>query len=175
MHHYLDLYDPLPVPWVDKEIKLLKIGIHKGRSLQLWRDYFPRGTIVGIDLRLPENCVPGRRTQVFEGSQSEKQFLPEVANRTASEGFDIIIDDASHIGELTRRTFWHLFDHHLKSGGLCATEDWCTGYWDDFPDDKAPDLRNPPWSPNLVTTSPALTANMKIPCPLPFLRDGGLR
>jgi hypothetical protein len=164
-HHYLDLYDPLLAPWVDKEIKLLEVGIHKGGSLQLWRDYFPRGTIVGIDLRLPENFVPGGRIQVFEGSQSEKHFLSEVANRTASEGFDIIIDDASHIGELTRRTFWHLFDHHLKSGGLYAIEDWCTGYWDDFPDGKAPDLRNPPWSPNLVTTSPALTANMKIPVP----------
>jgi 23S rRNA U2552 (ribose-2'-O)-methylase RlmE/FtsJ len=121
-------------PWVSKEIKLLEVGIHKGGSLQLWRDYFPRDTIVGIDLRLPENFVPGERVQVFEGSQSDERFLSEVAKKTAPEGFDIIIDDASHIGELTKTTFWHLFDHHLKPGGLYAIEDWCTGYWDDFPD-----------------------------------------
>ena len=56
--------------------------------------------------------------------------------RTAPEGFDLIIDDASHIGELTKTTFWHLFDHHLKPGGLYAIEDWGTGYLDDFPDGK---------------------------------------
>jgi hypothetical protein len=54
----------------------------------------------------------------------------------APDGFDIIIDDASHIGELTKTTFWHLFHHHLKPGGLYAIEDWGTGYLDDFPDGK---------------------------------------
>jgi hypothetical protein len=164
-HHYLEVYDPILAPWVDKEIKLLEVGIHKGGSLQLWRDYFPRGTIVGIDLRLPENFVPGERVQVFEGSQSDERFLSEVAKKTAPEGFDIIIDDASHIGELTKTTFWHLFDHHLKPGGLYAIEDWCTGYWDDFPDGKAPNLRNPLGSPNSVRTSTALTENVKVPFP----------
>lgn len=135
-HYYLEVYDPILAPWIEKEIKLLEVGIHKGGSLQLWRDYFPRGTIVGIDLKLPQGFVPGERIQVFEGSQANTRFLSEVANTTASEGFDIIIDDASHIGELTKTTFWHLFDHHLKPGGLYAIEDWGTGYLDDFPDGK---------------------------------------
>jgi hypothetical protein len=133
-HHYLELYDPILSRWTDKDIKLLEIGIHKGGSLKLWRDYFPRGRIVGIDLKLPRGFVPGERIQVFEGSQADIRFLSEVAIKTAPEGFDIIIDDASHIGELTRTTFRHLFDHHLKPGGLYAIEDWGTGYLDDFPD-----------------------------------------
>jgi hypothetical protein len=135
-HDYLEVYDPMLVRWVDREIRLLEIGIHKGGSLQLWRDYFPRGTVVGIDLILPEQFVSGERIQIFEGNQADRAFLSEVANRTAPEGFDIIIDDASHIGELTKTTFWHLFDHHLKPGGLYAIEDWGTGYLDDFPDGK---------------------------------------
>jgi hypothetical protein len=135
-HHYLELYDPILSPWADKEIKLLEIGIHRGGSLKLWRDYFPHGTIVGIDLKLPKNFYPGERVQVFAGSQADTGFLSEVAMRTAPEGFDVIIDDASHIGELTKTTFWHLFDHHLKPGGLYAIEDWGTGYLDDFPDGK---------------------------------------
>ena len=57
-----------------------------------------------------------------------------MASKTAPDGFDIIIDDASHIGELTKTSFWHLFDHHLKPGGLYAIEDWGTGYLDDFTD-----------------------------------------
>ncbi len=135
-HGYLDVYDAILAPWVDEEITLLELGVYRGGSLKLWRDYFPRGAIVGIDRKLPQNFRPGERIQVFEGSHGNKRFLSEVANRTAPNGFDIIIDDASHIGEKTRRAFWYLFDHHLKPGGLYAIEDWGTGYLDDFPDGK---------------------------------------
>ncbi|HEY7351988.1 MAG TPA: hypothetical protein VH596_04390 [Terriglobales bacterium] len=146
-HRYLEVYDPIFAPWVNKEIRLLEIGIHKGGSLQLWRDYFRLGTIVGIDIKLPEPFAPGERIQIFEGSQADEQFLTEVAGKTAPEGFDIIIDDASHIGALTKTTFWHLFDNHLKSGGLYVIEDWGTGYLDDFPDGRRLDAVNPPAMP----------------------------
>ena len=92
---------------------------------------------MGRSLASIENCQrfeTGERIQVFQGDQADKAFLSKVANRTAPDGFDIIIDDASHIGELTKATFWHLFDRHLKPGGLYAIEDWGTGYLDDFPD-----------------------------------------
>ena len=133
-HGYLSLYDPVLIPWIDKEITLLEVGVHRGGSLRLWRDYFPRGTIIGIDRNLPEHFQSEERIQLFEGSQGDKAFLSKVSRTTAPDGFDIIIDDASHIGEKTRRTFWHLFDHHLKPGGLYAIEDWGTGYLDDFYD-----------------------------------------
>jgi len=136
-NHYLERYDPIVQPWVDKQIKLLEIGVQRGGSLLLWRDYFPLGTIVGIDINLPQGFSPGERIEVFEGSQADPLFLSEVANKVAPEGFDIIIDDASHIGELTKIAFWHLFDHHLKPGGLYVIEDWGTGYWDDFPDGRS--------------------------------------
>jgi hypothetical protein len=135
-HHYLEVYDPILSRLTEKDVKLLEIGIHRGGSLELWRDYFPRGIIVGIDLELPESFILGERIQLFKGSQADTQFLSQVASSTAPEGFDIIIDDASHIGELTKTTFWHLFHHHLKPGGLYAIEDWGTGYLDDFPDGK---------------------------------------
>ena len=49
-HHYLELYDPILSCWTDKEIKLLEMGIYKGGSLKLWRDYFPleRGLLGSI-------------------------------------------------------------------------------------------------------------------------------
>jgi hypothetical protein len=75
---------------------------------------------------------PEERIQLFEGNQWDKAFLSKVANKTAPDGFDIIIDDASHIGIKTKRTVWHLFDHHLKPGGLYVIEDWGTGYLEDF-------------------------------------------
>jgi hypothetical protein len=164
-HGYLDVYDPILAPWVAKEIKLLEIGIRKGGSLQLWRDYFRLGVIIGIDIKLPEHFVPGERIQMFEGSQADKQFLSEVANKTAPEGFDIIIDDASHIGALTKTAFWHLFDNHLKPGGLYVIEDWGTGYLEDFPDGKRLDAVNSPLSSVQSLSSEASNRSMKVPFP----------
>ena len=63
-----------------------------------------------------------------------------MAIETAPDGFDIIIDDASHLGELTKISFWHLFEKHLKHGGIYAIEDWPTGYYDDWPDGKTLDI-----------------------------------
>lgn len=116
-NRYLQRYDLIFEPWIEKKIILLELGIHKGGSLLLWRDYFPLGTIVGIDINLSKGFQPPNRIHVFEGSQTDPPFLSRVANEIAPEGFDIIIDDASHIGELTKIAFWHLFDNHLKPGG----------------------------------------------------------
>ena len=60
-HYSLEVYNPILAPWVNKEIKLLEVSIHKEGSLQLWRDYFKVGVIIGIDIKLPEHFVPGQR------------------------------------------------------------------------------------------------------------------
>jgi hypothetical protein len=144
-NRYLERYDPILEPMIEKKITLLELGVLKGGSLLLWRDYFPLGTIVGIDASLPNDFHPTERIYVFEGSQADRHFLSHVANTTAPDGFDIIIDDASHLGELTKTAFWHLFENHLKPGGLYVIEDWGTGYWDDWADGKSLDLdANPP-------------------------------
>jgi len=87
--HYLDLYDPILTPWTDKEIKLLEIGVRAGGSLKLWRDYFPRGTIIGVDRKLPQPFEPGARIQIFQGNQADKAFLSKVASKTAPEGLTL--------------------------------------------------------------------------------------
>jgi hypothetical protein len=97
---------------------------------------------VGIDIQLPKEFKPPERVQIFEGSQADTEFLSRVAEQTAPGGFDIIIDDASHVGELTKIAFWHLFDKYLKPGGIYVIEDWGTGYWGDWPDGKKLDLQN---------------------------------
>ena len=52
-----------------------------------------------------------------------------MANRLDASGYET---DKAHIGELTRISFRHLFDNHLKPGGLYVIEDWSTGYWDSW-------------------------------------------
>jgi len=136
-NRYLEWYDPILKNFVPNEIKLLELGIYEGGSLLLWRDYFPKGTIVGIDIQVKVDFSNDERVQVFQGAQQDTAFLNAVARKTAPDGFDIIIDDASHFGDLTKIAFWHLFDNHLKPSGLYIIEDWGTGYWSDWPDGKA--------------------------------------
>ena len=133
---YLERYDPVFEPWVDKPITLLELGVYKGGSLLLWHDYFPVGQIVGIDINPPREFKANDRIRFFEGSQTDIAFLSKVAGETAPDGFDIIIDDASHVGELTKISFWHLFEKNLKPGGLYVIEDWGTGYWGHWSDGK---------------------------------------
>jgi cephalosporin hydroxylase len=131
---YLKYYDPIFEPWLEKRVDILELGIFKGGSLLLWKDYFPKGNIVGVDINLPTNFPPIDRIRIFKGYQDDPAFLTSVANQTAPYGYDFIIDDASHIGELSKKSFWYLFDNHLKPGGIYAIEDWGTGYWNEWPD-----------------------------------------
>jgi hypothetical protein len=139
---YFKEYDLIFEPYLQKKITLLELGISKGSSLLLWRDYFPLGTITGIDIKLPADFDPGERIYIFEGNQADPQFLSHIANDIAPEGFDIIIDDASHVGELTKTAFWHLFDNHLKPNGLYVIEDWGCSYCRDWPDGKSLNLES---------------------------------
>lgn len=163
-NRYLDFYDPVVLPFVDQEIKLLEVGIYKGGSLLLWQDYFPRGMIVGIDARVPPGWTAQERIRVFEGDQQDLAFMSRVARQTAPEGFDIIIDDASHLADMTRASFWHLFDHHLKPGGLYIIEDWGTGYYDDWPDGQAY-REPPPWRSTLLGWLQRLNVIRRISAP----------
>jgi SAM-dependent methyltransferase len=130
--HYLRNYEDYFQPLLDKETRLLELGVYYGGSLLLWRDYFEKGVIVGLDLKQPTISDNSGRIRVYEGEQQDTGLLDRIGKENAPEGFDIIIDDCSHIGELTRISFWHLFDNHLKPGGLYVIEDWSTGYWDSF-------------------------------------------
>ena len=127
---YLRTYDLMFSRLVGREINLLELGVLEGETLLLWRDYFPKGHIFGVDSNPPARLNAEERIRVFTGNQTDPQILDQAAAE-APGGFDIIIDGASHIGEITRTSFWYLFDRYLKPGGFYAIEDWGTGYWED--------------------------------------------
>jgi len=133
-NHYLERYDPFFSPLADQPISMLELGIWKGGSLRLWRDYFPEGNIVGVDMVLRPGVVNEERITVHQGSQSDGPFLQQLAQQHAPEGFDIIIDDAAHVGALAKASFDALFEKHLKPGGWYIIEDWPTGYFEDWGD-----------------------------------------
>jgi hypothetical protein len=126
---YLNNYTRNFISLADEEIRLLELGIDKGGSLVLWRDFFRKGVIAGLDVNHVDIHDSSGRIRVYQGDQRNLSLLDRIAQECAPNGFDIIIDDASHIGEFTKISFWHLFDNWLKPGGLYVIEDWRVGYW----------------------------------------------
>jgi hypothetical protein len=132
--HYLRNYEECFGALRDKDVRLLELGVKAGGSLLLWRDYFQRGVIVGLDINPAQIEDSSGRIHIYQGEQQDTNVLDRLARENAPGGFDIIIDDCSHVGALSRASFWHLFDNHLKGGGVYVIEDWGTGYWDDWVD-----------------------------------------
>ncbi|WP_439631164.1 class I SAM-dependent methyltransferase [Gemmata sp.] len=132
LSHYLRNYEEYLGPVRDQPLKLLELGIANGDSLRYWRQMLPSATIAGLDIRAVDLDEPG--VQCFQGEQQDPVVLDRIAAEVAPDGFDVVIDDASHVGQFTRLSFWHLYEHHLKPGGLYFIEDWGTGYWPDYPD-----------------------------------------
>ena len=142
-HTYIqDFYDKEFSKYLNKEnFSILEIGVLGGGSLNLWRDFFKNGEIVGIDvfIRVSSDVV---KSYIHEGIklhtvdsyneedkfefnaiQSRKDFF-NIYDKTK---FDIIIDDGHHDGESQVKTF-NNFKHLIKKGGLYVIEDIKSDY-----------------------------------------------
>lgn len=128
----------------DRPITLLEAGIGGygdpeagGESLAMWRDYFPNGRIVGIDIALKRLDL-GPRVAIRQGSMADAGF---VASLNAEFGpFDIVIDDGSHVSDDTIRFFEAGFPC-VRDGGVFAIEDTQTSYWPAFGGSLSPHRR----------------------------------
>ena len=136
--YYAEIYERRFDRFRSQDIRLLELGVHRGDSLRMWRDYFEKGIIVGLDLGKSEVNDPSGRIRLYQGKQQDVGLLDRVALENAPSGFDIIIDDCSHMAQLSYLSFWHLFTHHLKVGGVYVIEDWSLGYWHEWPDGHRP-------------------------------------
>lgn len=125
-HGYSKLYEQYFGRLRDDPIKLLEIGLAAGHSAQMWRKYFTTGQIYVMDVTLDSNQYqPTNGLTLIQGDQTNIEFLKYVNEQYGP--FDIIIDDASHIGEFSKITFDCLFPL-LKSGGFYVVEDLQTSY-----------------------------------------------
>jgi SAM-dependent methyltransferase len=109
---------------------VLELGVFHGGSLQMWRDYFADGPVIGLDLNPIAVPDTSGRVKTYAGSQDDPDLLDRIRAECAPDGFDVIIDDCAHIGWLAKASFWHLYPRHLRPGGIYVVEDWGTGYWD---------------------------------------------
>lgn len=130
MDHYLDVYDATLGPWMGREVSFLEIGVYKGGSLRMWRDFFApsaRLTFLDIDSACKALELPG--TEIRIGDQEDPVFLAQVARDRGP--FDIVVDDGGHKMGQQITSFLSLWPH-LKNGGLYIVEDVHTSYWPGF-------------------------------------------
>jgi len=115
-----------------KRLNLLEIGIggyanpREGcHSLRMWKAYFRKGRIYGIDV-YDKKSLEEPRIHLFQGSQDDEAFLRSVSERAG--GFDIVVDDGSHLNEQVIKSFEVLFPL-LREGGIYVVEDTQFSYW----------------------------------------------
>ena len=89
---FIQIYEKYFKDIKDQKLNILEIGIDKGDSLRIWRDYFPNAKICGLDIDKKDFHING--VEFFFGDQSDKDFLNSIIDKYNK--FDIIIDDGSH-------------------------------------------------------------------------------
>jgi hypothetical protein len=119
-------------------IRLLELGVHQGFSMKMWEKYFPLATVVGLDAQARPEAFPAAERFHFVCGLQDDPVLLDQAITLAGGLFDIVIDDCSHLGCHTARSFAHLFIKGLKPGGIYIIEDICTAFtsgggWDAAP------------------------------------------
>lgn len=121
-HNYSRQYESLFMPFRDKQIKILEIGVFKGESLKALKECFKQSKLIGVDInnecKIYENINENIYIEI--GNASDKNFIDKIINKHGN--FDIILDDGSHKNEDVIKTFELLFPF-LNDNGLYIVED----------------------------------------------------
>jgi hypothetical protein len=144
-HNYTDVYEAYLAALREQPIALLEIGlgvtgkrwrskiVHGrntgGASLKMWRDYFPRARIYGIDVN---DCsyLDDERVTTFVADQGDLDELRAFTEASAGARFDVIVDDGSHRPDHQQLSLGYFFDW-VEPGGLYFVEDLqANGYGD---------------------------------------------
>lgn len=116
---YWIAYEEAFAPFRFRHINLLEIGVHLRDSSRVFRDYFPSAHMVGMDIQKRPRGYPSEAVFV-QGSQDDRAALTKACEHGK---FDIIIDDAAHVGRLAKASFEFLYRDHLQPGGIYVLED----------------------------------------------------
>lgn len=130
-NNYTPIYERYLHNWRSLPITMLEIGVFEGASLRMWRDYFRRGRIWGLDVNPGCAVHGGGRISVITGEQADPDALDSCA---PGEDFDLVIDDGGHYPDDQLASLIALWPR-LKRGGYYVIEDTATAYWEKFTKD----------------------------------------
>jgi Methyltransferase domain len=121
---------------------LFELGMFDGGSVIFWHEFFKPKKQVGVDISEREDSPyfaryvrsHGLRDRIkthWSTNQGDSARLRELVKAEFDGTLDIVIDDASHLYDLTKKSFETLFPF-LRPGGLYIIEDWAWDHWQDY-------------------------------------------
>jgi len=99
-----------------------------GGSLRIWRDFFPRSRIIGVDIHKKDLDL-GNRVDVVVADQASVTDLERLVKDFGTP--NVVIDDGSHMAQHAWVTFSFLWPL-MPTGSVYAIEDLHTSYWPSF-------------------------------------------
>ena len=145
----IDQYEKLWQARKDFDVQsILELGIYDGGGVLFWFECFQPKKMVGVDIiqgsdskllrRYLASRGSGDRIKLYwETSQTDSERLKQITASEFSAPLDLVIDDASHVYQLTKTSFETLFPL-LRPGGLYIIEDWSWACWSGLPADFYP-------------------------------------
>lgn len=114
---YLPVYERLFAPFKPRGLSLLEIGTDGGGGLLMYADYFPHGTIYGVDIApTPASLLGVARVGHFQRDAYTSEAVYAFAK------MDIIIDDGPHSIE-SQEYFAANYSKALVREGIAIVED----------------------------------------------------
>ena len=165
-HCYAEVYDILFKPIQSTAQNVLEVGIDKGGSILLWKNYFSNANIYGIDCN-QEGCIHGEILQFLKDAERVVlltsinaydslaiQMIDALSDHNFNQPqpkFDVVIDDGPHTLN-SQKKFIELYSPLLSYTGILIIEDiqdidYCNDLVDMVPDElkqyvQVYDLRN---------------------------------
>ncbi|MCH5268582.1 MAG: class I SAM-dependent methyltransferase [Lachnospiraceae bacterium] len=128
--HYFEVYDRHFSKYRNKAPVVVEIGIFKGGSLQMWKEYFGKGAqIIGIDINEKTKEFEDEQISIEIGSQEDRDFWKSFKEKYPK--IDILIDDGGHTMNQQIVSFEEMFPH-IVYGGTYLCEDIHTSYIDEY-------------------------------------------
>jgi len=116
-HSYIEhVYENLFAKYRDTADSILEIGTYEGGSLFMWKEYFTKAKIYGIETFKRVDIIDDRITQIIADAYSQ------ITADQLHDNFDIIIDDGPHSGE-SQKLCIELYLQKIKPGGILVIED----------------------------------------------------
>lgn len=128
--HYFEVYERELSRFRKRPITFLEIGVFKGGSIPMWKEFFCEGStlvFVDIDPECAQYAEPGTHVEI--GNQADPDFLKSLSEKYGP--FDVILDDGSHICKHQIASFENLWPS-VKNNALYIVEDCHSSYWPGF-------------------------------------------
>lgn len=118
LHCYVDhVYEDLFKGFRHSAKKLLEIGVEGGGSMLMWKEYFTKAIMTGIDNKECPQIMNRERINFIFGDAYKHEVVDQLPN-----DFDIFIDDGPHTLESMSFVIKE-YIHKINKNGIAVIED----------------------------------------------------